>query len=262
MDESKGRIASASCHSIEDLTFPKVFKLSLTKENPTVKLRGMIWLLTTSLSVAGLAIAGCTQTVQPQATASPTVETTSPSSTTTASPNTTTQSPATEQPERTPDVVYVPTPEVVVQTMLETAKVNKNDVLYDLGSGDGRIVITAAQKYGARGTGIELRPELVKEAQENAKKAGVADRAQFKQADLFTTNFSDATVITLYLLPELNVKLRPRLLKELKPGTRIVSHDFDMGDWKPDRTVKVKGPQREHTIYFWTVPENPPQNLL
>lgn len=227
-----------------------------------MKLRGMIWLLTTSLSVAGLAIAGCTQTVQPQATASPTVETTSPSSTTTASPNTTTQSPATEQPERTPDVVYVPTPEVVVQTMLETAKVNKNDVLYDLGSGDGRIVITAAQKYGARGTGIELRPELVKEAQENAKKAGVADRAQFKQADLFTTNFSDATVITLYLLPELNVKLRPRLLKELKPGTRIVSHDFDMGDWKPDRTVKVKGPQREHTIYFWTVPENPPQNLL
>lgn len=122
--------------------------------------------------------------------------------------------------------------------------------------------MTAAQKYGARGTGIELRPELLQEAQETAKKAGAASRAKFIQADLFTTDFKDATVVTLYLLPDLNMKLRPRLLTELKPGTRIVSHDFDMGEWKPEQVVRVKRPQREHRIYFWRVPENPPKNLL
>jgi ubiquinone/menaquinone biosynthesis C-methylase UbiE len=142
--------------------------------------------------------------------------------------------------------------------MLRLANVQANDVVYDLGSGDGRIVITAAQKVGARGIGIDISPERIREANENAKQAGVTDRVEFRQQDLFETNFSDATVVTLYLLPKLNVKLRPKLLRELKPGTRIVSHAFDMGDWKPDQVVEVDG----KTVYYWVVPENPPANLL
>jgi ribosomal protein L11 methylase PrmA len=127
-----------------------------------------------------------------------------------------------------------------------------------LGSGDGRIVITAAQKYGARGVGIDINPKLVAEAKENAIKAGVTDRVQFLQQDLFKTDVGRATVVTLYLLPRINIKLRPKLLQELRPGTRIVSNSFDMGKWKPEKTSKVKG----RTIYYWTVPENPPANLL
>ena len=167
------------------------------------------------------------------------------------------QSPA----SRAPDVVYVPTPQAVVNRMLAIAKVNRKDVLYDLGSGDGRIPITAARKFGIRATGIDIDPQRIREANANAKTAGVSDRVRFLNQDLFQTKFSDATVVTLYLLPELNVKLRPQLLSQLKPGTRIVSHAFDMGDWKPDRTEQVKADGQTSTIYFWTVPANPPATL-
>ncbi len=159
---------------------------------------------------------------------------------------------------RNPDVVYVPTPIPVVNEMLRLADVQSNDVVYDLGSGDGRIVITAARDRGARGIGIDIDPQRVQEANANAERAGVSDRVEFLQQDLFATDFSDATVVTLYLLPELNVKLRPKLLRELQPGTRIVSHAFDMGEWEPDQIVEVEG----KTVYYWTVPENPSENLL
>jgi len=152
---------------------------------------------------------------------------------------------------RGPDVIFVPTPQEVVEDMLRLANVRKGDVLYDLGSGDGRIAITAAKKYGVKATGIDIDPERIREAQQNAKKAGVTDLVQFKQEDLFQANFKDATVVTLYLLPDLNVKLRPKLWNELKPGTRIVSHQFDMGKWKPEKTLESDG----RTVYFWTVPE-------
>jgi SAM-dependent methyltransferase len=148
------------------------------------------------------------------------------------------------------DVPYVPTPTAVVNAMLRLGNVKKNDVLYDLGSGDGRIAITAAQKFGTRGVGIDIDPQRVKEANQNAQTAGVTDRVEFRQQDLFTTDLSKATIVTLYLLPEINLKLRPRLLSQLKPGTRIVSHAFDMGDWKPQKVVQVAGT----TIYYWTVP--------
>ena len=151
---------------------------------------------------------------------------------------------------RTPDVIFVPTPQEVVEDMLRLVDVKKGDVLYDLGSGDGRIPITAAKLYGVRGVGIDIDPQRVAEAQDNAKKAGVTHLVEFRQADLFQSDFREATVVTLYLLPELNVKLRPRLLAELKPGTRIVSHQFDMGDWKPDKKLEAAG----RTIYFWTIP--------
>ena len=152
---------------------------------------------------------------------------------------------------RSPDVIYVPTPHDVVEAMLKVAKVGKGDVLYDLGSGDGRIPITAAQKYGiARGIGIDINPERIKEANENLRKARVGDRVKFVNADLFESDLSDATVVTLYLLPALNLKLLPKLLKELKPGTRIVSHAFDMGTWKAEQTLDVNG----RTVYFWTIP--------
>jgi len=152
---------------------------------------------------------------------------------------------------RSPDVVFVPTPQDVVEAMLKVAKVGKGDVLYDLGSGDGRIPITAAQKYGiAKGVGIDINPERIKEANENLAKAKVGNRVSFVNADLFESDLSDATVVTLYLLPALNLKLLPKLLKELKPGTRIVSHAFDMGSWKAERTLSV----RTHTVYYWTIP--------
>jgi SAM-dependent methyltransferase len=164
--------------------------------------------------------------------------------------------------QREPDVPYVPTPQEVVNEMLKLVKVQKGDVLYDLGSGDGRIPITAVEKYGVqKAVGIDINPERIEEANENAKKAGVTDRVQFLNQDLFKSNFSEASVVTLYLLPDINVKLRPQLFKQLKPGTRIVSHDFDMGEWKPDRVVQVQGPNRTHTIYYWVVPEKPPANL-
>jgi SAM-dependent methyltransferase len=158
--------------------------------------------------------------------------------------------PAAKSEPRRPDVIFVPTPEEVVEEMLKVANVTGKDVLYDLGSGDGRIPITAAKKFGTKGLGIDIDPDRIKEANENLKKAGVGDKVKFVQGDLFELDLRPATVITLYLLPALNLKLRPTLLK-LKPGTRIVSHDFDMGDWKPEKTVKVG----TRTVYFWTVPD-------
>lgn len=152
------------------------------------------------------------------------------------------------------DVPYVPTPPEVVERMLDLAKVNKGDTLFDLGCGDGRIVVTAAKERGAKGTGIDINPQRIAEAKENARIAGVEDRVNFRVGDLFTSNFADATVVTLYLLPDVNRKLRPQLWKQLKVGTRVVSHDFDMGpEWPPQKTEKIGN----KTLYFWTItPEN------
>lgn len=151
---------------------------------------------------------------------------------------------------RTPDVIFVPTPNDVVDKMLEMAAVTAKDVVYDLGCGDGRIVITAAQRYGARGVGIDIDPERIREATENVTRAQVADKVKFIQGDLFEADISGATVVTLYLLTELNLKLRPKLMKELRPGTRIVSHAFAMGDWKPERSELVNG----SAVYLWRIP--------
>ncbi|MGE0360502.1 MAG: 50S ribosomal protein L11 methyltransferase [Vicinamibacterales bacterium] len=159
------------------------------------------------------------------------------------------QATATQTPTRRPDVIYVPTPQEVVDAMLQVAKVTKNDVVYDLGTGDGRIPVTAAKTYGARGVGIDIDPQRIKEATENVQKNGVGDRVRIIQGDLFETNISEATVVTLYLLPSLNQKLIPKLNKELKPGTRIVSHAFDMGDWKPEQELDVNG----RKVYYWTI---------
>ena len=161
------------------------------------------------------------------------------------------QATAQEAPTRRPDVIYVPTPQEVVEAMLQVANVTKNDIVYDLGCGDGRIPVTAAKKYGARGIGIDIDPQRIKEANENVQKSGVADKVTIMNADLFTTDISEATVVTLYLLPSLNQKLMPKLKSELKPGTRIVSHAFDMGDWKPEKELDVNG----RKVYYWTIPK-------
>lgn len=204
------------------------------------------------LSLIGI---GCTQLRSVE------TETSSPatnSQTSTPEQPQTNPTPTAEKPNREPDVIYVPTPTAVVNEMLRLADVQSNDLVYDLGSGDGRIVIAAAKQRGARGIGIDIDPKRIQEANENAKKEGVTDLVEFRQQDLFQTDFKDATVVTLYLLPRLNLQLRPKLLRELKPGTRIVSHAFDMGDWKPEQVVEVEG----RTVYYWVVPENPPAELL
>jgi ribosomal protein L11 methylase PrmA len=159
--------------------------------------------------------------------------------------------PQPRKPSQQPDVIFVPTPHEVVDDMLRLANVHKGDVLYDLGSGDGRIAIAAAKKYGIKAVGIDIDPERIREANENARKAGVTNLVEFRQEDLFKADFREATVVTLYLLPDLNVKLRPRLWEELKPGTRIVSHQFDMGTWKPEKRLESNG----RVVYFWTIPE-------
>jgi SAM-dependent methyltransferase len=156
----------------------------------------------------------------------------------------------TQAPLRSPDVIFVPTPPEVVKAMLETAKVGKGDIVYDLGSGDGRIVIAAAERYGARGVGIEIDPVLVLEARLNAAAAGQAERVTFVEGDFFTADLAEATVVTLYLSPSVNLRLRSRLQRELKPGTRIVSHQFAIEGWPPEREVMVGG----RPIFFWTVP--------
>lgn len=148
------------------------------------------------------------------------------------------------------DVPYVPTPQPVVDRMLEMAGVKKGDVVYDLGCGDGRIIVTAAKKHGATGIGVDIDPARIKECHENAKAAGVTDKVKFIQQDLFTMEFKDANVLAMYLLPEVNMKLRPKILDGMKPGSRIVSHSFDMDDWKPDEEDQVD----DSTIYFWIVP--------
>ncbi|HWP17951.1 MAG TPA: class I SAM-dependent methyltransferase [Burkholderiaceae bacterium] len=150
------------------------------------------------------------------------------------------------------DVPYVPTPQPVVDKMLEMAQVTSKDVLYDLGCGDGRLVVTAAKKYGARGVGIDLDPQRIAEAKSNAKSAGVSRQVDFRVGDLFKSDVSEATVVTLYLLPEVNRRLRPQLWKQLPVGARVVSHDFDMGpEWPPERTERVG----HKTIYYWTITE-------
>lgn len=157
------------------------------------------------------------------------------------------------------DVPYVTTPDHVVDAMMSLAAVGPHDYLLDLGSGDGRIVITAALKHGARGIGVEIDPQLVKLSNDNARKASVADRVHFVEQDLFATDLGQASVITMYLLPDVNLKLRPALLK-LSPGTRIVSHDWDMGDWEPDRKIvlavpgKTLGLKKESTLMLWKIP--------
>lgn len=153
---------------------------------------------------------------------------------------------------REPDVIFVPTPMPVVEQMLTFAHVDEDDLVYDLGSGDGRIVITAAKERGARGVGIDIDPERIVESRENAGTAKVSDRVEFRNADLFETDLRPATAVTLYLLQPLNVKLRPELFAELRPGTPVVSHDFDMGDWETDSTVVVEG----KTVHLWYIPEN------
>lgn len=174
------------------------------------------------------------------------------------------QQPATPQvkpatPEVKRDVPYVPTPQNVVDEMLRLANVSKDDVVYDLGCGDGRLVITAVKNFGARrGFGVDIDPERISDSNANAKAAGVTDRVKFAVQDLFQTDLKEASVVTLYLLPEVNLRLRPKLLSELRPGTRVVSHSFDMGDWKPDKTITVQpGGQRLH---LWTIPAKTSQS--
>ena len=167
-----------------------------------------------------------------------------------AQANTETNAATADADGKKPDVIYVPTPQPVVDAMLKLAKVGKGDVLYDLGSGDGRIPITAAREHGIRAVGIEIDPERIAEANANIARENVGNLVTIRSGDLFEADFSDATVVTLYLLDSLNEKLRPKLLRELKPGTRIVSHMFRMGDWEPEAEQNIDGSM----IYLWTVP--------
>jgi len=177
--------------------------------------------------------------------------------------------PELEEPLQSPesDVPYVATAKPIAKRMLELAKVDGDDVIYDLGSGDGRIVIQAARHYGARGVGIEIEGELVQKAREKARKAGVSHLVEFRQGDLFKADISEATVVTLYLLPSVNKRLRPKLFQQLDPGTRVVSHDFSMEDWTPDKTVKIEEHETndnkigDTTLYLWTIPKDTPEHL-
>ncbi|RUS93453.1 RNA methyltransferase [Dulcicalothrix desertica PCC 7102] len=195
-----------------------------------MKLQRTLILLVTTVSVASLSVSGCINARDFEADAqTPAIN-------------------ATAQQDQY-NLLYVPTPQSVVDAMLKIAQVNSNDLVYDLGSGDGRIPITAAQRYGARGVGIDLNPERIQEANANLQRSGVGNNVEFRQQDLFETDLSKASVVTLYLLPEVMTKLRPKLLQELRPGTRIVSHAFDMADWKPQQVQEVDG----RTIYLWVV---------
>jgi SAM-dependent methyltransferase len=162
------------------------------------------------------------------------------------------------QPRRAPDVPYVPTTEEAVQAMLKLADVKKSDTVYDLGCGDGRIVVAAAKDFGAHGVGIDINPVRIREANENAKKAGVEKQVRFEENDLFEADIHEATVVTLFLLSDINLKLRPKLLRDLKPGTRVVSNTFTMGDWKPDKEFTVGSDDEasylSHRLYLWVIP--------
>ena len=158
-------------------------------------------------------------------------------------------------PLRNPDVIFVPTPPAVVDAMLKLAEVRAGDVLYDLGCGDGQIVIGAARQYGIRAVGIDIDPQRIAEARANAAKAGVTNLVTFRNEDMFEADIKEATVVALYLLTSLNVKLRPKLLSELKPGTRVVSQTFDMGDWEPEKREQAD----YHSLFLWRIPEKPPQ---
>lgn len=162
--------------------------------------------------------------------------------------------------KKDPDVPYVPTTPEAVDAMLKLGQVKSTDVLYDLGCGDGRIVIAAAKNFGARAVGIDIDPQRIREAKENAKKAGVEDKVRFELNDLFDANFSEATVVTLFLLPRINLKLKPKLLEQLKPGTRVVSNTFDMGDWKAEKESTVDNEDYDtglsRKFFLWTIPAN------
>jgi SAM-dependent methyltransferase len=174
--------------------------------------------------------------------------------------------------QKRPDVPYVPTPEKVIAEMLRMAEVNKDDVVYDLGCGDGRIVIKAVKELGCRGVGIDINPQRIKESKENAIKAGVTGKVEFILADLFEADVSPASVVTLYLLSSVNLRLRPKLLRDLKPGTRVVSHDFGMAEWRPDNssviqekfddyipfenTRPIENYWDKHNVYLWIIPAN------
>lgn len=155
---------------------------------------------------------------------------------------------------RRPDIAFIPTPQAAIETLLKTLQVNESDVIYDLGCGDGQILITAALTYGARGVGIDIDPRRVEEAQAKANALGVSDLVKFQEADLFSIRFEAASIVVLYLLPHLNLRLRPALFEQLQPGRRIVSIDFDMGDWTPEKVIKLNI-EEESTLYFWTIPE-------
>ena len=202
--------------------------------------------------IVGIAATSCANNASPAAGSTAAASTPSSTPPPSAAPQSAPAAQGAEQSGtklRDPDVIYVPTPQEVVDAMLALANVTGKDVVYDLGSGDGRIPITAAQKYGARAVGIDINPQRIKEANANLAKANVSDKVKFLNADLFETDLSEATVITLYLLPSLNVKLMPKL-KQLKPGTRVVSHSFDMGsEWAPEKTQDVNG----KTIYLWII---------
>lgn len=207
-------------------------------------------LLACSLVGAGLLpLSGCAQDPDPPSTRDPdTSATQSPTPAT---------SPSIVDSTVEADVPFVVSPEKTVEGMLELAGVTESDTVYDLGSGDGRISITAAKQHGARGVGIEIKPDLVQRARKRAKLAGVSDRVEFRRQDLFEADFSDATVVTMYLFPEVNLRLRPMLFEQLDPGTRVVSHSFDMNGWAPDSTVSVDG----DVLYLWTLPEEIPAHL-
>jgi predicted O-methyltransferase YrrM len=164
------------------------------------------------------------------------------------------QSAATKKAPKAPDVPYVPTHQDIVQEMLVMARVRPDDVLYDLGSGDGRIVIAAARQFGTRGVGYDIDPQRVREANVNARRAGVTDKVKFVHGDIFEADIKEATVVTLYLLPDVNLRLRPKLLSELRPGTRVVSHNYDMGDWVPEKSKRMEVQGADHFVYFWTIP--------
>ena len=163
---------------------------------------------------------------------------------------------------RKPDVIYYSTPPETVNAMLRVADIKPNDILYDLGSGDGRIPIAAAKQYGIRAVGIEIDPKLVAEAEENARQANVASLVKFRNDDMFVVSYRDASIVTLYLSEKLNLLLLPKLLRELRPGSRIVSHDFRMGNWKPEQTVRVPWEKGFRTVYLWTVPSKPRADKL
>ncbi len=158
--------------------------------------------------------------------------------------------------QRRPDIGFIPAPPEAIEEMLKLAQIMSEDVLYDLGCGDGRILIQAAQQFGCRGVGIDIDPVRIQEARDRAKQMGVGDRLEFRLEDLYESNFSEATVLILYLLPHLNLKLRPQIFRQLKPGSRIVSCDFDMGDWEPTQVVNIPI-EEESTVYYWIVPEHP-----
>ncbi len=167
--------------------------------------------------------------------------------------------PAQEKPKRAPDVPYVPTTEIAVREMLKLANVQKSDVVYDLGCGDGRIVIEAAKTYGTRGVGYDIDPQRIKEARANAKAAGVEHLVRFEEKDLFEADFREATVVTLFLLPRINLQLKPKLIEQLKPGTRVVSNTFDMGEWKAEKEKNIDDSGDEYTglstkFFLWTIP--------